>query len=101
MRGKTQPTFFFKYDYAEEFHTTDIMGIKRGRKNVKGAQLKQLYTEPPKISAAKHADLMSLCKDRAIRSDYHPFYISVKHTVNVKDTLPEADIVDSKADIME
>jgi len=44
---------------------------------------------------------MSLCKDWAIHSDYHPFYIYLKHAVNVKDTLPEADIVDSKAEIVE
>jgi len=95
-------TIFYKYDYTEEFRMIDVTCKRRGRKAAaKGPKIRPLYTEPPKISAAKHADLLSLCKERAIPSDYHPFYEALIHDVSVKDTLPEADVDDDDADVVE
>jgi hypothetical protein len=62
---------FFKFDYADEYKVIDVQG--RGRKTVNMPYLKKVYAEPPKISALKYTDLKSLCTERAIPGDYHPF----------------------------
>lgn len=85
---------FFKYDYHSDFQVMDVSPKRRGRRALpqNTPKLKKLYSESPKVSAAKLNDLMALCTDHAIPADYHPFYAALKSDASVVDTLPEPDV---------
>ena len=90
---------FYKYNYSNEFREIDVCGKSRGRRSARTPVLKPLFTKPPALSEAKHRDLMSLCSDRAIPVDYHPFYASLKHGKGASDTLNKPDVDADECDI--
>jgi hypothetical protein len=102
MYDKNHPDkIFFKFNYEQEFKVITVNNWQESSKKRKMPRLKKLYAEGPKISAAKYNDLKSLCAERAIPTDYHPFYLGLKHDVSINDKLPETDIEDDVDDVIE
>jgi len=87
---------FFSYDYSGEFKALETDFGRKGRRPKTTPRLKNLYQVPPSISAAKHRDLVSLCKEKAVPSDYHSFYLGLKHDENVRDTVADTDVDDEE-----
>ncbi|CAC5415856.1 unnamed protein product [Mytilus coruscus] len=74
-----------------KFQSSSLRGRKKKTGNIK---LSPLYESKLQISAAKKADLLSLCKSGVIPTTYHSYYESLPVGKLVKDTLPEPDITE-------
>ncbi|XP_052075475.1 uncharacterized protein LOC127712922 [Mytilus californianus] len=74
-----------------KFQSSSLRGRKKKTGNIK---LSPLYESKLQISAAKKADLLSLCKSGVIPTTYHSYYESLLVGKLVKDTLPEPDITE-------
>lgn len=88
----------FKCNYEDEFREMKVnMSNKRGRPS-DPYQLTQKYTSRQSISAAKKKELVMLCKNGLIPSEYHDYYKSLPPNNSVIDTDVEEEKVDSDPD---
>ncbi|CAG9823880.1 unnamed protein product [Phaedon cochleariae] len=74
------------YSYIDEFGDQQIFTLQDDDK-----ELKKCYTSILPISAAKYKDLMELCKQTAITSDYYTEYETLPHAKEIIDVLPDTD----------
>jgi hypothetical protein len=73
------------------------MSNKRGRPS-EPYQLVKKYTSRLAISATKKKDLVGLCKNGIILSEYHEYYKSLPANNSVIDTLVDTDVEEEKVD---
>jgi hypothetical protein len=72
------------------------MSNKRGRPS-EPYQLVKKYTSRQAISAAKKTDLVGLCKNGIIPSEYHEYYKSLPANNNVIDTTVDTDVEERRS----
>ena len=56
--------------------------------------IQRRYNEKLPISLAKRHDLISLCKDGIIPSEFHHYYQSITDSKTLRDCLPDLDILE-------
>ena len=87
---------YVKHDFDEEFQ---CIKIKQSRKGISlSSKLPRLYTEKLPIATAKKKDLISLCRNGTIPSEYHKYYEDIPDDKNVRDCLPDPDALESDKD---
>jgi hypothetical protein len=92
---KEKPDFLlFKYEFRE---MKVNMSNKRGRPS-EPYQLAKKYTSRQAISAAKKKDLVGLCKNGIIPSEYYEYYKSLPANNSVIDTLVDTVVEEEKID---
>lgn len=81
----------YKLKYEDEYITAQPSGKKtRGRpKNFNtNFTVQKAYPNSLKISTAKYNDLKKMCTDLTIPSEYHEFYLGLKHGNDLADRHP-------------
>ncbi|CAG4972180.1 unnamed protein product [Parnassius apollo] len=86
--GSDPNKLFFKYDLSEFDY--NILLIRSNTRNSVQTELKPAYSEPIMVPAAKHKDLIDMCRSEVIPSEYHPYFNSLPHHTNV-DVSEESD----------
>ena len=86
-----------KYDFDElQFHTVKT---KASRKHICVANpIQRRYNEKLPISSAKKQDLISLCKDGNIPSEFYHYFQSITDSKSLRDCLPDPDILEEDND---
>jgi len=94
---KSEPNdIFFKYQFDGDFRS---MKIKSSRKTKAAtASVPQLYLTKLSISSAKKADLVSLCSDGTIPSEFHAYIKTLPDSNTIRDRLPDPDIIEDDVD---
>jgi hypothetical protein len=94
---KSEPNdIFFKYQFDGDFRS---MKIKSSRKTKAAtAPVPQLYLTKLSISSAKKADLVSLCSDGTIPSEFHAYIKTLPDSNTIRDRLPDPDIIEDDVD---
>lgn len=91
VHKKTPNIVYVNYGFDEgQFQEIQVLRENRGRPKTTalGLPLSRRYGAKLPISAAKKADLMSLCTSGTIPKEYHEYYRSLPAKSSVKDKLP-------------
>lgn len=91
---KDEPgNIYFKYSFDDQ--QFQCIKIKSSRKGLSlKSDLQSLYTAKLPIAAAKIKDLLSLCSDGTIPTEYHQYYKDIHSEKTARDCLPEPDTVE-------
>ncbi|CAG9839364.1 unnamed protein product [Diabrotica balteata] len=80
-----------KYNFEEDFIKINTLELKRSYHKLDSLetyQLKILRSSPVPISSAKYKDLMFLCENKVIPTEYHTFFTNLQGSNNPE---PETD----------
>lgn len=89
---KNSGTILYKTDYADKtFSEINVRQNNRGKQTMtRDIVLQPAFATSPPIPAKKKADLLSLCKDLAIPTDFHQFYSNLPATSIAKPVNPRS-----------
>lgn len=99
VRRNAPDTIYFKTSFEEDFRAIIVRKVstRTSRGKTTNIELSTKYTEKIPISAAKQKDLLSLCKDLTIPSEYHTYYKQLP-VCNKRDRLADPDIDEDDVD---
>ena len=97
FRKDAPDNIYYRYSYDGELLAIKARIRTRGKqRSVNSLNLPTKYTSRLSVSAAKKADLLSLCDSGVIPDDCRPFYETLNVDKAVIDYLPEPDEEDSE-----